>query len=361
MNPQVTGQFTGPFATQVGEPAGSAGPALAAQGRKLRAFLGAQGSATVLLDGSRDPNSGVTVLVIPPGADGPKLAVKIATTPAAAEVIGGEARLLVQLRSRRLRRVESTLPRHAGVFDADGMLAVAASVVPGVPMSTGYHAFRHIARPAAVRADFDAAARWLAALHADSAAAAAPISLLDGVVERVAARWPDDRAAHAFAAQVGPLAARLASAATPRTVVHGDFWAGNLLMTDGTVTGVVDWATGELSGEPLRDVARFALSYSLYLDRHTRPGRRVTGHPGLRAGGWGAGVEYAMNGSGWYPRLAQQFMTEALGAIGIAGSCWRDLLLAELAAIAAEADHADFAWQHLLLFRRLSRGSRPCP
>ena len=144
----------------------------------------------MLLDGSRDPNSGVTVLVIPPGADGPKLAVKIATTPAAAEVIGGEARLLVQLRSRRLRRVESTLPRHAGVFDADGMLAVAASVVPGVPMSTGYHAFRHIARPAAVRADFDAAARWLAALHADSAAAAAPISLLDGVVERVAARWP---------------------------------------------------------------------------------------------------------------------------------------------------------------------------
>ncbi len=353
MNPQVTGQFTGPFATQVGEPAGSAGPALAAQGRKLRAFLGAQGSATVLLDGSRDPNSGVTVLVIPPGADGPKLAVKIATTPAAAEVIGGEARLLVQLRSRRLRRVESTLPRHAGVFDADGMLAVAASVVPGVPMSTGYHAFRHIARPAAVRADFDAAARWLAALHADSAAAAAPISLLDGVVERVAARWPDDRAAHAFAAQVGPLAARLASAATPRTVVHGDFWAGNLLMTDGTVTGVVDWATGELSGEPLRDVARFALSYSLYLDRHTRPGRQVAGHPGLRADGWGAGIRHAIAGQHWYSEIVRDFVTGALLRLGAPAELWRAALLAGLAEVAATADHPDFAARHRDLLLQL--------
>jgi hypothetical protein len=29
------------------------------------------------------------------------------------------------------------------------------------------------------------------------------------------------------------------------------------------------------------------------------------------------------------------------------------VLLADLAAIAAEADHAEFAWNHLLLLRRL--------
>ena len=38
---------------------------------ELRALLSKPGSRTILLDGSRDPNSGVTMLVTPPGADGP--------------------------------------------------------------------------------------------------------------------------------------------------------------------------------------------------------------------------------------------------------------------------------------------------
>jgi hypothetical protein len=354
MNPQVASDAVG---DEAGARAGSrvrpTDHEAAARVRNLRALLAAKGSATVLLDGSRDPNSGVTVLVIPPGTDGPKLAVKIATTTGAAEVIRGEARLLVELRRRRLYRVEGTIPCHAGVFDADGMLAVAASVVPGVPMSTGYHAFRHVARPGSVRADFAAASRWLAALHADSATAAAPIALLDGVMERVTARWPADPRAHAFAQHAGPLAARLGCATTPRTVVHGDFWAGNLLLTNGMVTGVVDWANGELAGEPLRDVARFALSYSLYLDRHTRPGQQVAGHPGLRADGWGAGIRHAIAGQHWYGQIVRDFVTGALVRLGAPAELWRDALLAGLAEVAATADHPDFAAHHRDLLLRL--------
>jgi hypothetical protein len=324
-----------------------------ARTRDLRALLSAPGSRTVLLDGSRDPNSGVTVLLTAPGADEPHLAVKIATTPAAADVIEREARFLVELRRRPLPRVGSTLPRHAGVFDADGMLAVAAAVVPGVPMRTGYHAFRHIARPASVRADFAAAETWLAALHADSMADTAPVALLDGVAERIAARWPADLAAGALAEKLAPLAARLAAASTPRTISHGDFWAGNLLLTADAVTGVVDWAAGELCDEPLRDVARFALSYSLYLDRHTRPGRRVPGHPGLRADGWGAGIRYAIAGQGWYGQLVRDFVTAALVRLGAPAGLWRDVLLAGLAEVAASADHPDFAAHHRDLLLQL--------
>ena len=327
----------------------------AARTRKLRAFLAAEGCAVVLLDGSKDPNSGVTVLVIPPGAGGPELAVKIATTPAAARVIRGEARLLMALRRLNLHEVEATIPKHAGVFDADGMLAVAASVVPGVPMSTGYHAFRHIARPAAVRADFTAAARWLAALHAGTAAAPAAIALLDGVAERIITRWPGDAQAGELAQRIGPLAARLAAASTPRTVVHGDFWAGNLLVTRGMVTGVVDWATGELAGEPLRDVVRFALSYSLYLDRHTRPGQPVAGHPGLRADGWGAGIRHAIAGQRWYGHVVRDFVTGALARLGAPAQLWRAALLAGLADVAVTADHPDFAARHRDLLLRLLR------
>jgi Phosphotransferase enzyme family len=340
-------------ATQAQEPARPDIARMQPPAADLRALLNVTGSRTVLLDASRDPNSSVTVLVMAPGEQEPHLAVKIATTRAAAAVIELEAQFLIQLRRLTLRRVGPTLPRPAGVFDADGLLAVATSVVPGVPMRASYHAFRHLRDPTSVRADFAAAGNWLAALHTDSLAKAAPISLLDGVAERIAARWPGDARASALAGQLGPIASRLASASTPRTVVHGDFWAGNLLVTGDTVTGVVDWASGELSGEPLRDVARFVLSYSLYLDRHTRPGRKVAGHPGLRADGWGAGIRHAITGQGWFGDLVRGFVALSLDRLGAPARLWRDALLAGLAEVAATADHPDFAARHRDLLVRL--------
>jgi hypothetical protein len=136
--------------------------------------------------------------------------------------------------------------------------------------------------------------------------------------------------------------------------VHGDFWPGNLMVDRGHVLGVIDWEAARPAGSPVGDLARFATSYSLYLDRHTRPGRRVTGHPGLRADRWGAGVAYAMDGSGWYPDLVRSFVMTGLERVGVPSSCWRDVLLADVAASAAAADHDDFARNHLMLFRRLT-------
>ena len=73
----------------------------------------------------------MTVLVTAPGADEPHLAVKVATTR------GGRRRdrargasCSCELRRRPLPRVGPTLPRPAGVFDADGLLAVATSWCP---------------------------------------------------------------------------------------------------------------------------------------------------------------------------------------------------------------------------------------
>jgi len=326
---------------------------------QLRALLGEPGTTVILVDASRDPNSGVVVLLIPPGAAEPRLAVKIATTEAAARALGAEARLLVELQHMSLRRTGPTLPRHEATFETDGMLAVAATVVPGTPMSTGYHAFRHSSRPGLVRADFAAAANWLADLHADRMGAPAPVALLEGTAERITARWPGDAQARALAELLRPPSARLASATTPRTVVHGDFWAGNLLVRDGRVSGAVDWAAGQVSGEPLRDVARFALSYSLYLDRHTRPGRPVPGHPELRAADWGAGIRYAVAGEHWFGRVVRDFVGGALARLGAPTVLWRDVLLAGLAEVAATADHPGFAARHRDLLLQLLRGGQP--
>jgi hypothetical protein len=38
----------------------------------------------------------------------------------------------------------------------------------------------------------------------------------------------------------------------------------------------------------------------------------------------------------------------------VSASCWRDVLVADVAAAAATADHDGFARHHLLLFRRLT-------
>jgi hypothetical protein len=322
-------------------------------------LLNTPGGRAVMLDGSRDPNSGVTVLLTAPGAAEPHLAVKIATTELAAVVIEREAAVLAELAGLPLSGVEHTLPRPAGVFEADGMLAVAATVVPGVPMRTAYHAFRHLARPGPVRADFAAAQRWLTALQAGSKSGPEPISMTDGVAERIVERWPADPRAEALAGMLGQLTERLAAASVPRTVVHGDFWAGNLLMTGGEVTGVVDWASGEMRGDPLRDVARFALSYSLYLDRHTRPGRPVSGHPGLRADGWGAGIRYAIASEHWFGEVVREFVTSALVRLGGPAGLWRDVLYAGLGEIAVTADHPEFAVRHRdLLLDLISEASR---
>ncbi len=141
--------------------------------------------------------------------------------------------------------------------------------------------------------------------------------------------------------------------------MHGDFWPGNVLMSDGQVRGVIDWESSRPDGLLTRDLARFAIAYSLYLDRHTRPGRRVSGHAGLRAGEWGAGLDYAFNGIGWYPDLVHQFMADGLRRLGVDPTCVADVVLAEIACIAAEADNPEFAKSHLRLLRRLASADAP--
>jgi Phosphotransferase enzyme family len=230
------------------------------------------------------------------------------------------------------------------------------TALAGQSMLAAYHSWRHTARRDVVAADFAAAGRWLSGLHgatADSGQASLA-HLLDGVPESIGRRFGGEPGTDADLAELAGLAGRLAGYRTPQSVVHGDFWAGNLLVDKGRVLGVIDWEHARLTGSPASDLARFATSYSLYLDRHSRPGRRVAGHPGLRAGRWGAGVEYGIDGAGWYPDLVRSFVTTGLGRLGVPASCWRDVLLADVAASAATADHEEFARNHLLLFRHLT-------
>ena len=371
--------------------------------RTLAGFIDQAGGRTACLAMSRDPNAKVTILIFPPGADRPAYVAKVPTTDIAARSVERETERLAEVGGRELGPATATIPKLVATVEHLGRPVLIMTAMPGQSMLAAYHTWRHTARREAVAADFAAARDWLAALQSSpggttprtprcapdgsaivSGARSAPggttprcapdgsaivsgappavagsgqasvAQMLDGVADVLARRFAGQPGADADLAQVAALRGRLDGQRTPQTVVHGDFWAGNLLTERGRVLGVIDWEHACLSGSPVRDLARFATSYSLYLDRHTRSGRRVPGHPGLRAGSWGAGVEYAIDGAGWYPDLVRSFVMSGLERLGASPSCWRDVLLADVAGAAAGADHDEFARNQLLLFRRLT-------
>ncbi|WP_214325148.1 phosphotransferase [Nonomuraea sediminis] len=307
----------------------------------MRELLG--GGSVALLAGSRDPNAKVTAVVM----DGSRLrVVKVATTAEAAAVVLAEGRLLEELATRAPEAVRRTVPEVLGHGEVDGLPALITRGMPGTPMLADYHLWRHVARRRRVAADFTAAAAWLALLQSEPTGPARPVSLATQAVDRVSARY---RAPTTLETAL----AELAATSLPRTISHGDYWLGNILVSRGRVTGVVDWEAGEIDGDPLRDVARFALSYALYLHRHTPPGRRVAGHRGLRAAGFGPGISHALLGAGWFPALVERFVAGALERLGAPGRLWRAVLLAGLADVVATADDPRFAQDHLGLLERL--------
>jgi Phosphotransferase enzyme family len=317
----------------------------------LTDLLARPGTRAVLLAGSKDPNAKMTIVLL--DDYGPAFVVKVPTTQPAALVIRNEGYMLNALTDRGLGSLANTLPRPIGYLAADGLPALISTALTGTPMTVRYHAWRHTARRRNVRADFAAASRWLAELQARTAGPTAPVTLLADSLKTIKIRFPDHPCLRTLLRRLGVVASLLSRQSTPRTVVHGDYWFGNLLVDGDRVVGVVDWESGAMSGEPLRDVARFAVSYALDLDKHVRPGRRVPGHRGLRAGPWGAGVVYLLQGRSWLSLLVQGYLTQELKRLGVPGELWPEVLLTGVAEIAATADHPDFARSHVDLLARM--------
>jgi len=329
--------------------------------RPLRGFIEDTGLQSLVIGVSKDPNAKLTILLVAPGGEQPMLVVKAPTTDQAATAVEREVEVLQGLRRLRPWRVMRTLPRVVAVLDFSGRPAMVTTAVPGMPIAASCLSWRHTASRDRVAADFAAAAAWLAELQSETAGEPGALDLDSGVSARLRGRFGGDELLGSDLERLGRIRQRLAANVVRRSVVHGDFWPGNVLLSGGHVTGVVDWEAGSLAGEPVRDLVRFALMYALYLDRRTRPGRRVKGHRQLRADVWGAGVEYALDGHGWFPDLFRRFICHGLSRLGAAPECWRDAVLAGIAEVAGLTDDPEFGRRNLDLFRRLSDGGPARP
>ncbi len=317
-------------------------------------LLDMPGMETIVLALSKDPNAKLTVLLLPRGGSQPTLAVKVPTTEAAEANIADERRVLSGLHARLPATMLALIPRASDLLDVEGRPILVATALPGSPMATRYHGWRHVATPSAVQADFRMVEAWLASFQSATAGPSMPIDMDGGTTEALRRRFANDPSLDTVLARLSAIYGRLNRTTTPRTAVHGDFWFGNLLVVGDEISGVIDWEAGSSCGEPVRDLVRFATTYALYLDRHSPPGGRVAGHRGLRTGVWGSGIEFAVNGKGWFPELLRKFVRDGLSRLGADPDCWREATLAGLAEVSATADHDAFARLHWQLFARLS-------
>lgn len=334
------------------------------QGRPATGLLQGPAARGVLISASRDPDSKLT-FVVPPSASGtdgrkpnPGLVVKIPATPAAGDAVEREGRMLVELRRMPLGALARTVPRYVESLSLEGLPVLVSTALPGRPMSLDYHTWRHTSRPMAVRRDLAAAAGWLTAFQNATARADAVHRWPDEVAEELSGRWDGHPDLPRALSRVALARRALADTKLPVCAVHGDFWFGNLLVDGSRVVGVVDWEAGSPKGCPLRDLARFALSYSLYVDRHTRPGRPVARHPGLRREGVAPGIRYALQGNGWLPDLVRGFLTVGLARLGAPTQAWYAVALAGIAEVAATANDEDFGAEHLTLLATLPGHAR---
>ncbi len=331
-------------------------------GESLWELVDRTGLCPVVVGVSKDEHAKVTVILVSPASGCPELVVKIPITPAAALAVERERRMLAAVRPGLPGHMRATVPRPVQAVELDGRVALVTCALAGSPMNVSYLSRGHTRDRGRVAADLETAGAWLAGLQDATAGEHAPVDLVHGLGDRLRSRFGDHPRLGETLDRLGDVNARVERATTPSTVVHGDFWFGNVLVDRTGVSGVVDWEFAEPAGEPLRDLARFALSYALYLDRRTRPGRRVAGHPGLRAGRWGAAVEFAVAGSGWFPEEFRTFLRSGLGRLGASPSLWPDLALAGIAEIAARSHDDAFASEHVDLFCRvaglLGKGAR---
>jgi len=311
--------------------------------------LGGRKIRLVVLAMSKDDNPKALVLVFADGEDQPSLAIKVGLTAAASAAVTKEAQFLSAVAQVDPGRVNGTIPRVVEVREVGSAALLAMTAHPGTPMSVDYHRWGHTSRAECVAEDFRMSAGWLVAV---AALPVVPV-LACGWADRLRLRWADHGACAAAAAVTEALEQRLLIERATG-LMHGDFWCGNVLRTEGRISGVVDWEHALLGGDPLRDRVRFALAYSLYLDRHTPPATPVRGHPGLVATTWGDGIRYALGGQGWYSALVREYVGEGLASTGRSAQTWRDALLLGLSEIAVLSDQDDFARRHLELLAELT-------
>jgi aminoglycoside phosphotransferase (APT) family kinase protein len=208
-------------------------------------------------------DTAVMVAVVGSRAAGQRRVVKIPCTGEGAESLRRQAGVLAVLHDEpRLADWVAVAPRPRAAGTAGGHRYWVEDAVPGTPVAGT------AARTLRDGPVFAAAVRLVEGLHARTEEAStvdrADVSLwVDQPLGRLAAygaahprRRPDLPALRRLGAR---LTADLAGRRVRTSWIHGDYWAGNLLIRGTAVTGVVDWDRASAHQLPLQDLLHLTL------------------------------------------------------------------------------------------------------
>ena len=312
----------------------------------------------------------VTLLMF--GADGkPRLVAKLARRAENEQTLVAEYNALLELWSAGPRAVTAELPRPLTLEDVAGRMVLLSTAVHGTPLTAGYYTPGHVRRPKLVAQDFALAGTWLYRFqHATRSGTATigPASFNEWIGPTMAryraeVGW-NSWESWLFTDRLPALCGALSGTSLPVVAVHGDYAPGNILVSNGRVSGVIDWEFGRGAGLPFSDLFKFATSYSSYLDRAS-PSARGTpaGHPGwaLARDRWGevpgwtnaTGILYALFGSGWFPDLVRSFLHLHLRRLAISPAAVRLFLPVFLAEQALALEDTAYRGGYRALLRML--------
>jgi SAM-dependent methyltransferase len=264
--------------------------------RESWAALGLDGSRperlAPLVVGHRRPTTGmVTVLLFRTGDRSPSVVAKLPRYGLTGEPLRREAATLERVRGAITAgalagAVRDTIPRPLGLHHVDGTEVLLQTGMPGVHLVAATASGR--LHPAKFARRLDLLLGWCLGLQAASARrVTVDDALLGDTLEPLAAKGlaalNGDRRVGTLLDRSLEAAAGLRGTALPLVVCHGDYWAGNVMVEEGRVRGVIDWERAALDELPLWDLVKAVGSAAYHLDRYRSLPRRGRG----AIPGWG--------------------------------------------------------------------------
>ncbi len=325
----------------------TAPPSPAFPRRPLRQLLAEPGTA-VSRRARRPDGDTETLLLTSAGAGGPRLAARIPVTRTAEIAVEREARMLVEVRRLELGRLRATVPRFVQLCEQDGRVVLIASAVPGRDLVGAFCGALPVSHRRCRTVELDAAGTWLARFQEATARGPAPLDLLPHELvdrlDRLARENGGSRDARTVADRARRVQELLAAHEAPRSAVHGNFRADQVLVDTRAcaVSGVLGWRRAMTRGEPLTDLGRFAVTHP--------------GHPSSRLAVPGASV---LTGGGPWAQELRRFLSDGLVRLGLPGSLWRPVAWAATAVQLAEGDTAREPRRVALTTRLLSGSPDP--
>jgi hypothetical protein len=235
------------------------------------------------------------------GSRRPLFTAVIADREESTPAVEHEGRLLVELRRGDYGPAALVAPRHIGVAEHCGRPVLLVSPTADLPLGS--------AGRRTTRRDVAAVIEWLVALWDGGRPDSCPPDLGATAVDALLARHSSDADRAGVLDRLCVARARLSRVRVPQTLSHGALTPDRVTVTQDRVTGVDDWGCGSIIGDPLRDLAAFAVACAdLRMDLLLRSRRSVATalRAGIRRGLAALGVDPELGGEVVLLAVAEQ-------------------------------------------------------